>query len=85
LEIVVNVIFFIALFAGVAAGSAIAVRDPTFWVGVATEFGKKAFTAILNLDLFKRMSAENEKKKNDAYARGEEFVKPKRRNPDQKW
>lgn len=85
MEIAVNVLFFLALFVGVAAGAAIAVRNPIFWTSVATEFGKKAFTAILNLDLFKRMSKEDEKRKNDAYARNEVFTKKRRINPDQKW
>ena len=85
MEIAVNVLFFLALFVGVAAGAAIAVRNPLFWTNVATEFGKKAFTAILNLDLFKRMSKEDEKRKNDAYAKNEVFTKKRRINPDQKW
>jgi hypothetical protein len=85
LEIAVNILFFVALFVGVAAGSAIAVRNPTFWVSVATEFGKKLFTAILNLKLLKRMAPEDEKKMQDAYAKNETFVKNEHKNPDQKW
>lgn len=85
METAVNIIFFLALFVGVTTGVAIAVRNPAFWASVSIEFGKRVFTAILNLNLLKRMSTEDEKRKNDAYARNEAFQKKRRINPDQKW
>lgn len=67
-----------AVLIGVAAGTAMVVRSPTFWVGMGHAIVKAAMPAILAVVL-KRMPPEEEKAWRECERRGGKWNHRKRR------
>jgi hypothetical protein len=58
-----------ALLIGIAAGVALILQRPSFWVGLGTEVVRRVTPVLIRL-ITKRMSPEDERRMQDCYRRG---------------
>lgn len=65
-----SVVAVLVFLVGLGAGGFIVARSPSFWIGMVTEVGKKAFPYVLKF-ILARKSPEEEQKWRDSKLRGE--------------